>query len=133
MSDTTFLKFLCVGVVNTLVGAGIMFCLYNIFHVSYWISSACNYIVGGMVSFFLNKHFTFQSRKKSVAHVLLFCGNLVLCYFIAYGLARPFVTWMGRTWEVSVRDNVSMLVGLCMYTVLNYIGQRFIFLERSKK
>ena len=46
--DITTLKFLVVGVVNTLVGTGLMFVLYNIFSVNYWISSASNYIVAAL-------------------------------------------------------------------------------------
>ena len=54
--DPSMLRFLLVGVVNTLVGAGIMFLLYNLAGCSYWLSSAANYIVGGVVSYFLNKY-----------------------------------------------------------------------------
>ena len=39
--DKTFLKFVLVGVVNTLFGTAIMFVFYNVFHLSYWLSSAC--------------------------------------------------------------------------------------------
>ena len=42
--DKTFLKFIIVGVINTIVGAGVMFALYNIFHFSYWVSSIMNYV-----------------------------------------------------------------------------------------
>ena len=56
--DITTIKFLIVGVINTLVGTGVMFVLYNFFSVSYWISSAANYVVGSIVSYFLNKYFT---------------------------------------------------------------------------
>ena len=62
--DPSMLRFLLVGVVNTLVGAGIMFLLYNLAGCSYWLSSAANYIVGGIVSFCLNKYFTFQSKTR---------------------------------------------------------------------
>lgn len=61
---TQSFKFLLVGVVNTLIGTGTMFSLYNLAHCSYWVSSAANYIVGGIVSFFLNKYFTFQSKTR---------------------------------------------------------------------
>ena len=60
--DITTIKFLMVGVINTLVGTGLMFILYNVFSVNYWISSASNYIVGSIVSYFLNKYFTFQNK-----------------------------------------------------------------------
>lgn len=37
--DEKLLRFFAVGVANTLVGAGLMFVLYNYFGASYWISS----------------------------------------------------------------------------------------------
>ena len=80
--DKKLLKFLIVGVANTLVGAGLMFLLYNVFGCSYWISSACNYIVGGILSFFLNKFFTFQNKQKSAKQILFFIALLVVCYLI---------------------------------------------------
>ncbi|MBR5260556.1 MAG: GtrA family protein, partial [Oscillospiraceae bacterium] len=58
--DKTFLRFVAVGVVNTLFGSGIMFLFYNVFHFGYWISSASNYVFGSILSYFLNKHFTFR-------------------------------------------------------------------------
>ena len=60
--DGTVPRFLLVGVINTLVGCGAMFLLYNLAHWSYWLSSAANYLLGGIVSFFLNKYFTFRKR-----------------------------------------------------------------------
>ena len=59
--NNTLVKFLAVGVLNTIIVAGTMFLLYNLAHASYWLSSAANYVVGGIVSFFLNKYFTFES------------------------------------------------------------------------
>ena len=58
--DEKLLKFILVGVVNTLVGMAIMFGLYNLAHCSYWVSSAANYILTSILSFFLNKYFTFN-------------------------------------------------------------------------
>ena len=57
--DAKLWKFLLVGVINTLVGTGIMFGLYNLSNCSYWVSSAANYVLTSILSFFLNKHFTF--------------------------------------------------------------------------
>ena len=36
--DIRFLKFMVVGVINTVVGTEVMFIMYNVFHQSYWIS-----------------------------------------------------------------------------------------------
>ena len=50
--DITTIKFILVGIVNTIVGTGVMFFLYNFCSVNYWIASASNYIVGSIVSYF---------------------------------------------------------------------------------
>ena len=76
--DIRFLKFMVVGVINTVVGTAVMFIMYNVFHQSYWISSASNYVVGSILSYFLNKYFTFESKKKSLSQVLKFVLNISL-------------------------------------------------------
>lgn len=122
----TTIKFLLVGVVNTIVGTGLMFLLYNVFSVSYWISSAANYIVGSIVSYFLNKYFTFQNQEKSWKQVLVFALNITCCYLLAYGAAKPAVEYILSGAGEKVQGNVSMLVGMGLFLVLNYLGQRLI-------
>lgn len=122
--DIRFLKFMVVGVVNTVVGTAVMFVMYNVFHQSYWISSASNYVVGSILSYFLNKYFTFESKKKSLSQVLKFVLNIFLCYLVAYGIAKPAVTWMLQGQQGALRDNLAMVVGMVLFTLLNYIGQR---------
>lgn len=123
--DATVPKFLLVGIINTIVGAGTMFLLYNLAHCSYWFSSAANYVVGGIVSFFLNKYFTFQNKGWSWGQVIKFTVNLLICYLIGYGIAKEASEVVLSEMEVELQENIAMLVGMCMYTVLNYFGQRF--------
>lgn len=130
--DPTMFKFLLVGIFNTLVGGGTMFLLYNLAGCSYWVSSAANYIVGGVVSFFLNKYFTFQNRERSWKQVGKFVINVAVCYIIAYGLAKPTVVFLLRGQTQTLQENAAMLTGMCLYTGLNYFGQRF-FAFRSEK
>mgnify|MGYP001147936200 FL=1 len=131
--DPTFFRFLLVGVANTLVGFGVMFGLYNLagLHAwgdtGYWISSAGNYVAGSIVSFFLNKHFTFRNREKGGKVVLRFVLNISVCYLLAYGLAKPAVRWAlgGMGLDEQLQGNLTMLAGSGMFVVLNYFGQRF--------
>ena len=123
--DNTLFKFLIVGVFNTLVGCGTMFLLYNLAHWSYWVSSAANYIVGGIVSFFLNKYFTFQNKGWSWGQVGKFIVSVSVCYLLAYGLAKPLALHLLAGQSQSIQENAAMLVGMCLYTALNYLGQRF--------
>lgn len=125
LMDITFWKFIIVGVINTLFGTAIMFILYNVFHCSYWISSAANYFFGSILSYFLNKHFTFKNTEKSFAVIVRFVINITVCYLVAYGLARPFVRLVLSSAENVIQENISMLVGMGLFVILNYLGQRF--------
>lgn len=131
--DKTMLRFLLVGIVNTLVGCGAMFLLYNLAGCSYWISSTANYVLGGIVSFVLNKYFTFESKAWSWRQVWRFSLNVAVCYLIGYGLAKPVALWILRGQPVKIQENVAMLVGMCLYTGLNYLGQRFFAFRSSGK
>ena len=131
--DGTVPRFLLVGVINTLVGCGAMFLLYNLAHWSYWLSSAANYVVGSVVSFFLNKRFTFRNQERGAGVVLRFAVNITVCWALAYGLAKPFTVWLlsGTGWSPQLQGNLSMLAGSGLFVLLNYFGQRF-FAFRSR-
>ena len=130
--DKTFFKFIIVGVINTLVGTSVMFVFYNLFHLSYWISSASNYIFGSIVSYFLNKHFTFKSPDNYIKSVITFIINISVCYLLAYGGAKQLVKYILSSQSAAIRDNVSMLVGMGIFVILNYCGQRFIVFANRK-
>ena len=131
--DAKLLRFLIVGVINTLVGMAIMFGLYNLAHCSYWVSSAANYILTSILSFFLNKYFTFQNKEQSLSQVLRFVVNIAVCYGVAYGVAKPLCRALLASASVTVRDNVSMLVGMVLFTGLNYLGQRFFAFKSEEE
>lgn len=123
--DKTFWKFILVGIVNTIFGTTVMFVAYNVFHLSYWISSAANYILGSILSYFLNKYFTFQNKSKSIKTVLKFILNISVCYLVAYGIAKPVVAMVLDGASKNIQENGAMLVGMGLFVMLNYCGQRF--------
>ncbi len=89
--DAKLIKFVIVDVVNTLVGMAIMFGLYNLAGCSYWVSSAANYILTSILSYFLNKTFTFGNKDGVGSTALRFALNIAACYLLAYGIAKPAV------------------------------------------
>ena len=130
--DSTIFKFLLVGIFNTLVGCGTMFLLYNLANCSYWFSSAANYVVGSIVSFFLNKYFTFKNYEQSWKQIVKFAINVAICYLIAYGAAKPIVFNILRGQSIIMQENVAMFTGMCLYTGLNYFGQRFFAFREER-
>ena len=104
--DKKLLKFILVGIVNTLVGTAIMFGLYNLAGCSYWVSSAANYVI----------------------------GNIAVCYLLAYGIAKPAVRAILTGATQQVQENIAMLAGMILFTGFNYLGQRyFVFGEKNEE
>jgi putative flippase GtrA len=124
--DGKLLRFLIVGIINTLVGSAIMFSLYNIANMSYWFSSACNYFIGSILSFFLNKYFTFNVRQWSIFMVITFVLTILFSYLIAYGISKPLINFLLKDMPVRIRENIALFTGMCMFTVINYLGQRLV-------
>lgn len=131
--NKTFLKFVIVGVINTIVGTAIMFGFYNLLHLNYWISSAANYFFSSILSYFLNKHFTFKNTEKGFLPILRFALNIIICYAIAYGVAKPLVGVILSNATPVIKDNGAMLVGMGLFVMLNYFGQRFFAFNETKK
>ena len=126
-------RFIIVGVMNTVIGMAAMLIAYNVFHLGYWISSAMDYIIGSIFSYFANKYFTFQSQRKSGMEIVRFIINIVICYILAYSIARPLMEKILKdiNLSVSVMEQISMIFGMCIFIVLNYFGQKF-FVFRKK-
>lgn len=122
--DASIPKFLLVGVGNTLLSMVLMFALEGL---GYWPSTAIAYVAGAVMSFFLNRKFTFHSEETFGRSAVKFAVNVALCYVLAYAIAQPVAGWvlgfttLSRVWV----ERLTKLCGMGLYTVLNYFGQRF--------
>ena len=119
--DKTLFKFILVGIVNTLFGTAVMFAFYNILHLNYWMSSMANYLFGSILSYFLNKTFTFKNTETGIKPVIRFVINIVVCYTLAYGIAKPIVRIILSSLSKTVVENCAMLVGTVLFLTFNYI------------
>ncbi len=122
--DASIPKFLLVGVGNTLLSAVLMFLLEDL---GYWPSSAIAYVAGAVVSFFLNRSFTFRSHEALVPSAVKFAVSVALCYVAAFAIAQPIGGWiLGLLGVEGIwLERFIKLGGMGLYTVLNYFGQRF--------
>lgn len=125
-------RFIIVGIMNTVIGTTAMLICYNLFHMGYWISSAMDYVIGSIFSYFANKYFTFKVEKKSKAEVVRFIINIVVCYFLSYGIARPIINMVLNDFSLSksLMDQISMLFGTGIFIVFNYFGQKFFVFKK---
>ncbi len=130
--DKSFVTFLVVGVVNTLFGTAIMLVLYNVFGCSYWVSSFCDYLFGSILSYYLNKRFTFHYQGSDWRSIVKFALNIVVCYLIAYSLALPLTRHALESMHLSktIVENIAMVVGTGLFMVINFLGQKFFAFRR---
>ena len=130
--DASVWRFLLVGVGNTLLSLVLMFLLEGL---GYWPSTAIAYVAGAVMSFFLNRSFTFHSDERFWPSAVKFAVNVAVCYLIAYSLAQPIAAWvLGGTGISPIwQERLAKLGGMALYTVLNYFGQRFFAFRRRRR
>lgn len=128
--DASILRFILVGIGNTLLSALLMFLFEGL---GYWPSTAIAYALSSVMSFFLNRSFTFKSDAPIGPAAVRFAVNVVVCYLIAYSLAQPLAGWaLDRTAIPAIwQERLTKLGGMVLFTCLNYCGQRF-FAFRKK-
>lgn len=127
--DASIPKFLLVGVGNTLLSAVIMFALEDL---GYWPSTAIAYLAGAVMSFFLNRKFTFRSEAELGRSALRFAINVAVCYVLAYAIAQPLGGMLLGAVGVEGLwlERLTKIGGMGLYTVLNYFGQRFFAFKK---
>lgn len=130
--DETTIKFFIVGVINTLFGYGIAFVCLNLLGFGFWFSTVANYFSGSVLSYFLNKHYTFRYKGGNWRVIFRYVVEVAVCYVISHGIAKPLCELALASLDDALRDNIAMIVGLVFYAVINYFGQKF-YVFRAKK
>jgi len=126
MFDKTFLRFVIVGVVNTLIGYSIIMLLFHILKLSYSLSYFLSYIVGIIISFFLNRQFVFFSKNNKLHEFIKFIIAFGISYLSSYVALYFFV-------EYKILDtNIAFFAGMVVYSTLFYLLNRHITFKQKK-
>ncbi|MFC4799967.1 GtrA family protein [Neobacillus sp. GCM10023253] len=134
----SFIRFLIVGVINTIVGLTTMYVLLNGLRLSYWWSTLLGNIVGAGVSFILNRNFTFKNEAAIGGTFVRFVFVIGICYFVSYSLGLKLAIWFLEKLSLFPKEfakDLAVLIGTGIYTIMNYLGQKhFVFkgAEKSK-
>ena len=130
--SSSFFRFLLVGVGNTLLSLVLMFLLEGL---GYWPSTAIAYVAGAVMSFFLNRYFTFHSQETLKRSAVKFAVNVAVCYVVGYGLARLLIPVPQEPTALPVIwiDRFRKILGMGLYTIFNYFGPRFFAFRGSRK
>lgn len=60
-----------------------------------------------------------------------FVLNVTVCYILGYGLAKPLALKALAGQSVNAQENIAMLIGMCLYTGFNYLGQKFFAFKKK--
>ncbi|WP_240160053.1 GtrA family protein [Paenibacillus aceris] len=128
MLSSSFLRFLLVGVFNTLVGLSASFAFFNLLHLNYWISTFTGNTIGAIVSYTLNRTFTFRSKASVGSSWWKFAVVILSCYGLSYGISLLLAETVASLWPDMRTDwlhNAAILIGNGLYTIGNYLGHKY--------
>jgi polyisoprenyl-phosphate glycosyltransferase len=121
----TLIRYLLVGVVNTLVGLGIIYLAMYFLHMDLASSNALGYAIGIMVSFVLNKKWTFDSQDHLVYSFLRYLLVLAVAYM------ANLATVLFANSHFDLNPYLSQALGIVPYTTIGFLGSRyFAFRDR---
>lgn len=137
--DIKLWKFLLVGVINTLVGEGLKALFLALTPLGPLPASAISTALASVLSYFLNRYFTFKYKGNSAKAILRFTLNILLCYVLSHALALlllyPLLTGGENGWFAGLQllaagkkttaDYIATYAGSCLFVGFNYLGQRF--------
>ena len=133
-TTNSLVRFLLVGVVNTCIGLVLMFFFLNVAGLSYWTSTFTGNAMGACVSFLLNRTFTFKSNISLQKGLPRFFVIIFICYFLAYFCSEKLLELLSQSYLLStfMEKNASILLGSTLYTIANYLGQKYFVFNNIK-
>jgi glycosyltransferase involved in cell wall biosynthesis/putative flippase GtrA len=115
----TAIRFILVGVINTLVGLSIIYAAMFFFDVGIKAANLIGYLVGLIISFTLNKKWTFKNGdriRSSLVRYLIVIG-------VAYVANLETVMFFDSYLKIS--PYLAQLMGVFPYALIGYLGCKF--------
>lgn len=117
-----FLRFLLVGFANTALGYAVIFgCMY-LGRLTPELSNAVGYLVGLLVSYFLNRHFTFRSARQRSTEFVRF----VLVFLTAYTANLVVLVVLVRGLEIHAAFS-QIVAGVVYIGTAYFLNKRYVF------
>ncbi|HHH37786.1 MAG TPA: GtrA family protein [Epsilonproteobacteria bacterium] len=124
MFDQTFVRFVIVGVVNTVIGYSIIMILFHLIGLSYSLSYFLSYVVGIIVSFFLNRQFVFFSENNKLTEFFRF----LIAFGVSYGVSYAALYLLVE--HHLLGENIAFFAGMVVYSTLFYLLNKHITFKK---
>ncbi len=118
-------RYLLVGLFNTALGFAIIFgCMY-LLKMNPITSNVTGYLCGLVVSYFLNKFFTFRSTNRSRAEMLRFLVVFVAAYLANFGMLLLCID------VLHVHEAVSQVVAGGVYVAASFLLNKYYVFKQA--
>jgi len=114
-----------VGLLNTAIGASVIYAMHNGAGQGIILSNVVGYGFGLCVSYLGNRHWTFNNSKPGQFAPFLFLLLVLLAFCVNLGVTIGLV-------GTGVRYNFAQFFGLSSYSVLVFLGSKFIVFGSQK-
>ena len=121
-----FVSFGSVGLINTLIGYAVILFVGLVLGTDAYFANACGYAVGLLISFALNRRYTFSSRQAILPGLARFLAAFAPSY--ALNLA---VLYLGVQW-LTLPEALAQAAAITTYTLVFFLLCRFIVFHPAR-
>ncbi|MBQ2645410.1 GtrA family protein [bacterium] len=141
-----FITYCIIGFFNTIFGISVAFISLNVFLLGYTLSTLMAYFFGNIVSFFLNKKFTFKNKDKSFFQFIKFFLTMLPAYVISYWLGYKiahylsvffisFLKFLTNLFAIPLErlvDNFAVILSMAIYLFVGFsVNKFFVFKHKN--
>jgi putative flippase GtrA len=121
-----FSRFLIVGVFNTLLGYSIIFACMYLAGMAPETSNIAGYAVGLVVSYILNRNYTFSSSQSRRGEIVRFLAVFVVAY------ASNFAILLILIHKIGIHKGVSQIVAGLVYVIASFLMNKYYVFKAYK-
>lgn len=123
--DKRFIKFIIVGIINTIVGYGTYSLLITL-KINYIIANTISTIIGISCSYLLNKKITFNDIKTTKETPIKF----ISVYALSYILGTISLTVLVK--KCNVNEYIAGFINLFITTFISWFGHKYFSFKEEK-
>ena len=114
-----FIRFVLVGVINTFTGLSVIFSMKMFLDAGDVISNSVGYLIGLMVSFTLNRSWTFSHQGSIIPAIIKFSFVFLVAYGFNLATVLILIHWIGAN------TYFAQVAGLPPYTLVFFLLSKF--------
>ena len=120
------LRFILVGIANTLLGLSVIFAAKGLAGLDDFASNLLGYGFGLLLSFFFNRKWTFRHNGG----IYPTAGRFLLAFLLAY--IANLMTLYGLRDGAGINSYLAQTIGIVPYTVVFYLGSRYYVFAQNR-